>query len=102
MVDPYPSAILVLTNKPFMNQNSTDFQGHIDELEAKIKFLQDLLNSMQQEQNLNCSIELGYSSGFAFFIEQEMIPFNLSLEMKMLVAASIDHYQRVLNNLRGS
>lgn len=102
MADPYPSAILVLTNKPFMNQNSNEFQGHIDQLEAKIKFLQDLLNSMQQEENLTCSIELGYSSGFAYFLEQEMIPFNLPMEMKMLVAASIDHYQRVLNNLRAS
>lgn len=75
---------------------------HHHELEAKIKFLQELLNSMQQEQNLTCSIELNYSSGFAYFIEQEMIPFNLPMEMKMLIAASIDHYQRVLNNLRAS
>ena len=79
----------------------TDQELAIEQLKMRISHLQDILDTMQHDSELKCSIELSYKSGAAYFIEQDIIPFNLAMEAKMLIAASIDHYQRVIQSLRG-
>jgi len=91
---------LAETNKHNMqNGQLNDREFDVAQIAAKIKFLQDLLYSLQNEQNLRCSIEITYDSGVACFVEQDLIPFNLPMEVKMLLAASIDHYQRLISNV---
>lgn len=74
----------------------TDREAYIRELQQKIKTLQFLGKHLDDSR---IKIEFTYSCGSVALIDQSLIPFNLAMELRLLIGESIDHYQRVITNV---
>ena len=73
-----------------------DRAAYIRELEQKIKTLQFLGKHLDDSR---IKIEFTYSCGSRALVDQSLIPFNLAMELRLLIGESIDHYQRVIINV---
>lgn len=72
-------------------------EAHLAEITAKIDVLKFI------SQNLTgASIEIlpTFTDGTTIVMDQELIPFNLVMEIKTLIDDSIDEYQRTYKNLQ--
>jgi hypothetical protein len=74
----------------------TDRAAYLREIEQKIKTLQ-FLGKHLDEASVN--IEFNYSDGTSALVGQSLIPFNLAMEIRVLIGDSIDYYQRVITNV---
>lgn len=74
----------------------SDRAAYIRELEQKIKTLQFLGQHLDQSA---IKIEFTYECGSRAVVDQSLIPFNLAMELRVLIGDSIDHYQRVITNV---
>ena len=74
----------------------TDRAAYIRELEQKIKTLQFLGKHLD---DASVKIEFTYSWGSRAVLTQSLIPFNLAMELRVLIGDSIDYYQRVIVNV---
>ncbi|NBU53700.1 MAG: hypothetical protein EBS33_04935 [Alphaproteobacteria bacterium] len=72
------------------------------DLEAYKSMLQDKINTLQfLGKNLDGSkvtIEITFDCGSKALIEQRLLPFNLAMEVRVLISDSIDYYQRQFTN----
>ena len=72
------------------------------DLAAYKSMLQDKINTLQfLGKNLDGSkvtIEVTFDCGSKALIEQRIVPFNLAMELRVLIDDSIDYYQRQLTN----
>jgi|LakMenEpi05Aug10_1017310.scaffolds.fasta_scaffold00036_8 hypothetical protein len=74
----------------------TDRQAYLRELDQKIKTLQFLGKHLDDAR---VRIEFTYSCGSRAVVDQSLIPFNLAMELRVLIGDSIDYYQRVIVNV---
>jgi hypothetical protein len=74
----------------------TDRQAYLRELDQKIKTLQFLGKHLDDAK---VRIEFTYSCGSRAVVDQSLIPFNLAMELRVLIGDSIDYYQRVIVNV---
>jgi hypothetical protein len=74
----------------------SDRAAYIRELENKIKTLQFLGRHLDDAR---IKIEFTYSCGSRAQVDQSLIPFNLGMELRLLIGESIDHYQRTITNI---
>ena len=74
----------------------SDRAAYIRELEQKIKTLQFLGKHLD---DASVKIEFTYSWGSRAVLTQSLIPFNLAMELRVLIGDSIDYYQRVITNV---
>jgi len=74
----------------------TDPQAYLRELDQKIKTLQFLGKHLDDAR---VRIEFTYSCGSRAVVDQSLIPFNLAMELRVLIGDSIDYYQRVIVNV---
>lgn len=74
----------------------SDRAAYIRELEQKIQTLQFLGQHLDQS---SIKIEFTYECGSRAVVDQSLIPFNLAMELRVLIGDSIDHYQRVITNV---
>jgi hypothetical protein len=74
----------------------TDRQAYLRELDQKIKTLQFLGKHLDDAR---VRIEFTYSCGSRAVVDQSLIPFNLAMELRVLIGDSIDYYQRVIVNI---
>lgn len=74
----------------------TDRQAYLRELDQKIKTLQFLGKHLDEAR---VRIEFTYSCGSRAVVDQSLIPFNLAMELRVLIGDSIDYYQRVIVNV---
>jgi hypothetical protein len=74
----------------------TDREAYIRELQQKIKTLQFLGRHLD---DANVQIVFTYSFGSGALLDQSLIPFNLAMELRVLIGDSIDYYQRVIVNV---
>jgi hypothetical protein len=66
-------------------------------LAGKIESLQFIGTNLARTKRI--SMEVTLNCGSRLFIEQNIIPFNLEMELRILVGDSIDYYQRQLYNI---
>lgn len=74
-----------------------------NDLAAYQRMLQDKINTLQFlgshiKNAKRVHIEITFECGSRVFLEQRIIPFNLTMEMRTLIDDSIDYYQRHLTN----
>jgi hypothetical protein len=74
----------------------TDRQAYLRELDQKVKTLQFLGKHLDDAR---VRIEFTYSCGSRAVVDQSLIPFNLAMELRVLIGDSIDYYQRVIVNV---
>jgi hypothetical protein len=74
----------------------TDRQAYLRELDQKVKTLQFLGKHLDDAK---VRIEFTYSCGSRAVVDQSLIPFNLAMELRVLIGDSIDYYQRVIVNV---
>jgi len=74
----------------------TDREAYIRELQQKISTLQFLGRNLDQSR---IKIEFTYDCGTRALVDQSLIPFNLAMELRVLIGDSIDYYQRVIVNV---
>lgn len=74
----------------------TDRQAYLRELDQKIKTLQFLGKHLDDAR---VRIVFTYSCGSRAVVDQSLIPFNLAMELRVLIGDSIDYYQRVIVNV---
>jgi len=74
----------------------TDRQAYLRELDQKIKTLQFLGKHLDDAR---VRIEFTYSCGSRAVVDQSLIPFNLAMELRVLIGDSIDYYQRIIVNV---
>ena len=70
--------------------------AYLRELEQKIRTLQFLGKHLDDAR---VNIEFTYSCGSRAKVDQSLIPFNLAMELRLLIGESIDYYQRVITNV---
>jgi len=75
----------------------TDKAAFLRELENKVKALQFLGMNLDGSK---VTIEITFDCGSRCLIEQRLIPFNLSMEMRVLIGDSIDYWQRQIINIK--
>jgi hypothetical protein len=80
-----------------MQPTQHDLAAYKRMLEGKIKALQFIGTNLSRTKRV--TVEVTLDCGSRVFIEQNIIPFNLDMEMRTLVDDSIDHYQRMLVNV---
>ena len=69
---------------------------YLDELRGKINTLQFIGKHLQ---STSITIEVTFKEGDKILIDQQLIPFNLEMELRLLIGESIDEYQRALQNM---
>lgn len=74
----------------------SDRAAYLREIENKIKTLQFLGKHLD---DATVTIEFNYSDGTRAKIEKSLFPFNLNMELRILIGDSIDYYQRVITNV---
>lgn len=74
----------------------SDRAAYLRELEQKIRTLQFLGKHIEDAR---VNIEFTYSCGSRAKFDQSLIPFNLGMELRLLIGESIDYYQRVVQNV---
>jgi hypothetical protein len=75
----------------------SDKAAYLRELENKVKALQFLGMNLEGSK---VTIEITFDCGSKCLIEQRLVPFNLSMEMRVLIGDSIDYWQRQITNLK--
>lgn len=76
--------------------NASEKAAYLDMLQGKINTLQFL------GQNLGgckVQIQITLDCGSKVLLEQNLIPFNLAMELRLLIDESIDEYQRQHKNI---
>jgi len=73
-----------------------DLAAYRHMLMGKINALQFLGTNLPRAKRINIQVTL--DCGSQIFIDQNLIPFNLQMELRTLVDDSLDHYQRQLLN----
>ena len=76
---------------------ANDLAAYKRMLAGKIKSLQFIGTNLARTKRI--SMEVTLDCGSCLHIEQNIIPFNLEMELRILVGDSIDYYQRQLSNL---
>jgi hypothetical protein len=79
---------------------SNDLAAYKRMLASKIESLQFIGTNLARTKRI--SIEVTLDCGSRLYIEQNIIPFNLEMELRILVGDSIDYYQRQLSNLEST
>jgi hypothetical protein len=74
----------------------SDRAAYLRELDQKIKTLQFLGKHLDDAR---IKIEFTYSCGSRAQVDQSLIPFNMAMELRVLIGDSIDYYQRVITNV---
>lgn len=83
-------------NSNRMKTTPHDLAAYKRMLEGKIKALQFIGSNLSRTKRI--TFQVTFDCGSQVFIEQNIIPFNLEMELRTLVDDSIDHYQRQLVN----
>lgn len=78
-----------------MATTATDLLAFKSMLQGKINTLQFLGKNLDGSK---ITIEVTFDCGSKALIEQRLIPFNLAMELRVLIDDSIDYYQRQLTN----
>jgi hypothetical protein len=76
---------------------ANDLAAYKRMLAGKIQSLQYIGTNLARTKSI--SMEVTLDCGSRLHIEQNIIPFNLEMELRTLVDDSIDYYQRQLCNL---
>ena len=71
---------------------------HLAKLEGKIYFLRLIARKLNEECTV--TINVHYPEDTTVIIDQDIIAFNLSMELKKMIEDSIDQYQRQHDNLK--
>jgi len=79
-----------------MKTTPHDLAAYKRMLEGKIKALQFIGSNLARTKRI--TYEVTFDCGSRVFIEQNIIPFNLEMELRTLIDDSIDTYQRQLLN----
>jgi len=79
-----------------MQTTPHDLAAHRRMLEGKINALQFLGTNLPRSKRINIQVTL--DCGSQIFIDQNLIPFNLQMELRTLIDDSLDYYQRQLTN----
>jgi hypothetical protein len=78
-----------------MATTATDLAAYKSMLEGKINTLQFIGKHLDGS---TVSIQVTFDCGSKALVEQRLIPFNLAMELRVLIDDSIDYYQRQLAN----
>ena len=78
-----------------MATTAIDLAAYKSMLQGKINTLQFLGKNLDGSK---VTIEVTFDCGSKALIMQRLIPFNLAMELRVLIDDSIDYYQRQLTN----
>lgn len=70
--------------------------AHLSDLNNKVKTLQFITKHLDLSE---IEIRVQFKEGDSYLIDQSLIPFNLSQELRLIIGDSIDEYQRQIINL---
>jgi hypothetical protein len=70
--------------------------AHLSDLKSKIQTLQFITKQLDGSE---VEIRAKFKEGDSYLIDQSLIPFNLSQELRVIIGDSIDEYQRQIVNL---
>lgn len=74
----------------------TQLLPHLAKIEGKIQALQLIAKNLDSSQVI---INVTFKDNTTVVIDQELIPFNLVMELRTLIGDSIDDYQRQQKSL---